>query len=137
VLERLTYSKQWPVDMPDAATLARWLPCSHAMAAVVREYALTILLQPQLEKFFNPKHYRFARNEMEVMVDGELLRFDRAVLFDDEVWILDYKRDLLDSERAAYDAQLLRYRVAGQAVFSGKTLRTALITADGRLWITD
>jgi ATP-dependent helicase/nuclease subunit A len=137
VLERLTYSNQWPVDMPDAVTLARWLACPHAVAAVVREYALTILLQPQLEKFFNPKHYRFARNEMEVMVDGELLRFDRAVLFDDEVWILDYKRDLLDSERSAYDAQLLRYRVAGQAVFSGKTLRTALITADGRLWITD
>jgi ATP-dependent helicase/nuclease subunit A len=66
-----------------------------------------------------------------------LLRFDRTVACRDEVWILDYKRDLLDSERAAYQDQLSRYRMAGQQVFPGKTLKTALITADGKLWEMD
>jgi ATP-dependent helicase/nuclease subunit A len=137
VLERLTQSHRWPISMPDARTLARWLPCSYALAAIVREQALTILARPELERFFNPIHYRVARNELEVMVDGELLRFDRAVVFDDEVWILDYKRDLLDSERASYRAQLARYLAAGQAVFREKRLKAALITADGRLWMMD
>lgn len=137
VLERLTQSPMWPIRMPDVQTLVHWLPCPHAMAAVIREQALAILSHPELERFFNPAHYRVARNEMEVMIDGDLLRFDRTVVFDDEVWILDYKRDLLESERAAYRAQLARYRMAAQAVFQGKRLMAALITADGRLWTMD
>jgi ATP-dependent helicase/nuclease subunit A len=137
LLERVTLSQRWPISMPDADTLARWLPCAHHIALTVREQALTILSRPELERFYNPTHYRIARNELEVMVNGELLRFDRAVVFDDEVWILDYKRDLLESERAAYRAQLDRYLAAAGMVFSGKRLKAALVTADGRLWTFD
>ncbi|RZI41615.1 ATP-dependent exonuclease [Herbaspirillum sp. HC18] len=134
LLERLTQHAQWPVQMPAAQQLARWLRCPASIASVVREQALCIFGQPELERFFNPLQFQFARNEMEVLCNGELLRFDRTVVCGDEVWILDYKRDLLDSERSAYRGQLMRYRTAAQSVFPGKTLRTALITADGRLW---
>jgi ATP-dependent helicase/nuclease subunit A len=137
VLERVTQSHRWPVSVPEAELLARWLPCPYSLAVVIREQALTILSQPELERFFNPSYYRHARNEMEVMVNGELLRFDRAVVFEEEVWILDYKRDVLESERADYRAQLARYREAAQAVFHGKRLMGALITPDGRLWLMD
>ncbi|MEN3363966.1 MAG: ATP-dependent helicase/nuclease subunit, partial [Burkholderiales bacterium] len=137
VLERVTQSHIWPVRIPETELLARWLGCPYSLAAVAREQALTILSRPELERFFNPSHYRVARNEMEVMVDGELLRFDRAVIFEDEVWILDYKRDVLESERADYRAQLARYQAAAQAVFHGKRLMGALITPDGRLWVMD
>jgi ATP-dependent helicase/nuclease subunit A len=137
VLERVTQSHRWPVNVPETELLARWLPCTHSLAVIVREQALTILSQPELERFFNPSYYRHARNEMEVMVNGELLRFDRAVVFEEEVWILDYKRDVLESERAAYRAQLARYRAAAQAVFHAKRLMGALITPDGRLWLMD
>ena len=134
LLERLTQTGVWPVTVPEAAQLARWLPCPLSTAMNIREQALLILSQPQLERFFNPAYFRFARNEMEVMNGDDLMRFDRAVVCDDEVWILDYKRDLLDSERGLYAAQLRRYKSAARAVFPGKMLRTALITADGRLW---
>lgn len=133
LLERLTQGGIWPVALPSADLIARWLPCSAAMAATVREQARVILSQPELERFFNPRQHQFARNEMEVMTGSELLRFDRVVVFDDAVWILDYKRNLLDSERAKYAEQLARYRAAAGAVFAGKTLKTALITVDGRL----
>lgn len=134
LLERLTHPPQWPISVPDATQVARWLRCSLAMAATVRERAVQVLSQPDLERFFNPAHFHFARNELEVIVGSELLRFDRAVVCRDEVWILDYKRDLLESEREDYRRQLQRYRLAAQQVFPGKSLRTALITADGRLW---
>ncbi|MFD2271187.1 PD-(D/E)XK nuclease family protein [Undibacterium arcticum] len=134
LLERLTQGRAWPVAVPDAATIARWLPCAAALAQTVRAQALTILSQPQLEHFYNPALHQSAHNEMEVLVDGATSRFDRVVVFDDAVWILDYKRNLLESERAAYQAQLAGYRRAGQAVFGGKVLNTALITVDGRLW---
>ena len=134
LLERLTLAPAWPPRVPDAAQLARWLSCPPPLAASIREHALQIFSQPQLERFFNPAYFHFACNEMEVMNGGELMRFDRAVVYDEEVWVLDYKRDLLDSERAAYAAQLARYRSAARAVFPGKAIRTALITADGRLW---
>lgn len=137
LLERLTAMRQWPIEVPDAETLARWLPCPLTLSGVVREQATAILSQPELERFFNPAHFRAAHNELDVVIDGEVMRFDRAVLFDGEVWILDYKRDVLDSELAAYTEQLARYRDAGRQVFPDSKLYTALISADGRLHIID
>jgi len=134
LLERLTQVPCWPIEVPDAERLARWLPCPLATARNIREQAMLILAQPQLERFFNPAHFQFARNEMEIMNGDELMRIDRAVVCKEEVWILDYKRDLLDSERAIYAAQLARYKTAAHAVFPGKRIMTALITADGSLW---
>ncbi|WP_246541562.1 UvrD-helicase domain-containing protein [Collimonas antrihumi] len=133
LLERVTQHGQWPVVLPDAETIARWLPCPLVLAKLIRHQAQTILGQADLAHFFNPALHLHARNEMEIIADSVVLRFDRVVIFDDEVWILDYKRNLLDSERAAYTAQLRTYRQAAQAVFADKRLRTALLTVDGRL----
>ncbi|MFI4940453.1 MAG: PD-(D/E)XK nuclease family protein, partial [Burkholderiales bacterium] len=134
LLERLTHGRAWPIRVPDADAIAQWLACSRTLAATVGEQARTILAEPELERFFNPAFYRAAHNEMEVAIDGKFLRYDRVVVFDGEIWILDYKRQLLDNERAAYQAQLALYLQAGQSVFRGGVLRTALITVDGRLW---
>ena len=136
LLERLTQHGHWPINVPDVATIARWLPCTSALALIVQQQARTILAQPSLTHFFNPGLHIAARNEMEVMTDV-LLRFDRVVMFEDEVWILDYKRQLLDSERAGYQAQLIGYRAAAAQIFVGKRLRTAVITTDGQLWEVD
>jgi len=133
LLERVTQHGQWPVVLPDAETIARWLPCPLVLAKLIRHQAQTILGQADLAHFFNPALHLHARNEMEIIADNVVLRFDRVVIFDDEVWILDYKRNLLDNERAAYTAQLRTYRQAAQAVFGDKRLRTALLTVDGRL----
>lgn len=134
LLEKITYRPAWPVSVPDAQCLTRWLSCPPAMAPVIRERALAILSQPELERFFNPAHFLFACNELEVVHGEAVLRFDRAVIFENEVWILDYKRGFLDSERSAYQGQLARYREAARQVFPGKAVRTALITSDGTLW---
>ncbi|WP_211443956.1 UvrD-helicase domain-containing protein [Collimonas humicola] len=137
LLERVTQHGQWPVVLPSAETIARWLPCPLMLARQVRLQAQTILGQSELEHFFNPALHLHARNEMEIIADDAVLRFDRVVVFENEVWILDYKRNLLDNERAAYTAQLRSYRQAAQPVFADRRLRTALLTVDGRLWEID
>jgi ATP-dependent helicase/nuclease subunit A len=134
LLERLTQSSVWPISVPGPEAISHWLPCSMEIAAIVRVQALTILSQPKLERFFNPTKFRAARNEMDIVVENRLMRFDRVVMFDDAIWILDYKRNLLDGERVAYRAQLAQYRAAGRAIFLEDNLKTALITADGQLW---
>nr|WP_255515745.1 MULTISPECIES: UvrD-helicase domain-containing protein [unclassified Herbaspirillum] len=134
LLERLTYAAHWPPQVPPAPVLARWLGISAEMAQVVHAQARHVFAQPELERFFNPALHCAARNEMEIVTPGGVLRCDRVVMFDDEVWVLDYKRRLLDSERADYAAQLARYRSALMSVFSDKRIRSALITADGRFW---
>ncbi len=133
LMERLTQSSAWPITIPDPASIARWLPCPLALAKTIREQAHTILSQPQLRRFFDPEQFHFARNEMDVISDATAVRFDRVVMSDDTVWILDYKRNILDSERVAYQAQLENYRAVAQVVFPGKLLKMALITVDGRL----
>lgn len=134
LLERITHLRRWPLDIPECDAIASWLPCLPALAATVRAQAEAILTQPLLERFYNPACYRAAHNELDVIVGGELLRFDRVVEFEDAVWILDYKRKLLDSERSAYQAQLAHYRATAELVFPGKHIKTALVTADGRFW---
>jgi ATP-dependent helicase/nuclease subunit A len=134
LLERVTDSGAWPPHLPDTAAIARWLDCDAALAEVVRGQAQAILSQAELRRFFDPSHYRFARNEMDVIADGSLMRLDRLVVFDDEVWILDYKRAFLEIERAKYTQQLAQYRAALRPIFDGARLRSALITVDGRMW---
>ncbi|MFZ2301048.1 MAG: UvrD-helicase domain-containing protein [Gallionella sp.] len=97
------------------------------------QQAQHLFTSPQLARFFDAQQYCAACNEMPyVNAQGELKRIDRLVEFDDEVWVLDYK--LGDSEDAArYRAQMQEYRSAMQTVYAGKTVRCALVFADGVL----
>ena len=97
------------------------------------QQAQHLLTSPQLARFFDAQQYRSACNEMPyVNTAGELKRIDRLVEFDDEVWVLDYK--LGEGEDAArHRAQMQEYRAAMQTVYAGKTVRCALVFADGVL----
>jgi ATP-dependent helicase/nuclease subunit A len=108
-------------DIPVEELDALWQQAQHLLAL------------PQLARFFDPRHYLGANNEMPyVNAAGELKRIDRLVEFADEVWVLDYK--LAGSEDAArYRAQMQEYRTAMQSVYRGKKVRCALLFADGVL----
>ncbi len=133
LLERLTDAGQWPVAVPAADAIVRALGCSSMQAQAVRAQAQAILSQAGLQRFFDRGHYRFARNEMEICSGTNVWRFDRLVEFDDAVWILDYKRQVLDSELAGYRAQLAQYGAVAAQLYPGKQIVTALIGADGQL----
>lgn len=133
LMERLTVSARWPVTMPSAAAIAQWLGCTPALATLAREQASTILNQAAIARFFDPRLHVSAQNEMEVAFNGNFLRFDRLVHFEQESWILDYKRQLLPGERAAYQAQLAQYRQAAEVLYPGRKIRSALILVDGSL----
>ena len=109
------------------------MACSVELAKTIWTQADAILSNQQLERFFNPSKFNFARNEMEIIANQKLLRLDRVVVFDDEVWVLDYKRQLLDSERAAYRAQLQQYSSVLQTIYPQQKILTGLILADGNL----
>ena len=97
------------------------------------QQAQALLAQAPLQRFFDPQHYRSASNEMPyVNARGELKRIDRLVEFDDEVWVLDYKTGE-KANPAPYRAQMAEYRAAMQAVYAEKTVRCALLFADGAL----
>ena len=107
------------------------IPC--AEIENLRQQALRLLALPNLQRFFDPHHYRNACNEMPyVNARGELKRIDRLVEFDEEVWVLDYKTGA-KPDVAPYRAQMQEYRIAMQAVHAGKTVRCALLFADGAL----
>ena len=134
LMERLTNQIQsWPVQIPDADAIAAWLPCSSTIASEIRQQATNILSNKELEKYFNPDRFSYARNEMDVLYQEQVLRLDRVVAFDDEVWVLDYKRQLLSNERNVYQEQLKEYSDALMTIFSDKKIRAALILSDGLL----
>ncbi len=97
------------------------------------QQAQHLLALANLQRFFDPQHYRSACNEMPyVNASGELKRIDRLVEFDNEVWVLDYKTGE-QADPAPYRAQMLEYRAAMQAVYAGKAVRCALLFAGGTL----
>ncbi len=80
----------------------------------------------------------WAGNEVSLVHDGELLRIDRLVALDDEHgrrtwWVLDYKLDATPERVAAYREQLARYRAAVAAAQPGDAVRSAFVTAAGRV----
>jgi ATP-dependent helicase/nuclease subunit A len=103
---------------------------SQEMDAIYQQ-AQHILTAPRLARFFDAQQYQNACNEIPyINAKGELKRIDRLVEFENDVWVLDYK--LGDSEVASrYRAQMREYQKSMQSVYAGKTVRCALIFADG------
>ncbi|MBI3903064.1 MAG: UvrD-helicase domain-containing protein [Nitrosomonadales bacterium] len=93
------------------------------------QQAQHLLAQAHLQRYFDPRHYRAACNEIPYIdARGELKRIDRLVEFDNEVWVLDYK-----TGESADPAQLMEYRDAMRAIYAGKEVRCALLFMDGTL----
>lgn len=134
LMECLTTPSVWPVQVPEVQVVAQWLSCTPEQAQIIRKQAVTILSQPECERFFNPQYFQFARNEMELVHEGELMRFDRIVMLDDGLWIVDYKRNYHPSQQEDYQSQLQRYRHAVAERYPTQPINTALITVDGHVW---
>lgn len=102
-------------------------------------HAQSILHAPHLQRFFDPTIFKAARNEVSLVdASGELLRLDRLVEFDDEVWVLDYKSSASQTAQSSalladYRAQLTRYRRVLVEIYPGKALRCGLIFGDAVL----
>ena len=137
LMERLTNQGVWPVYVPEPSLVANWLRCTSAQAKAICVQAENILSASSLEHFYNPAQHEFARNEMALMHHGQLSLIDRLVMIGDVVWVLDYKRNFLESQRQDYALQLGRYRDACAHLFPEKRICTALITVDGRLWLIE
>ena len=134
LMERLTNQGIWPVIIPEPSRISQWLGCTLTQAKLIGIQAQTILSELSLAKFYDPSQFDFARNEMALVHQGQLSLVDRLVISGDECWVLDYKRNFLESQRKAYALQLDRYRDACAHLFPGKRILTALITVDGQLW---
>lgn len=100
---------------------------------LMQSLAQQLIDRPELQRYYDPRQYRRACNEMPyVNARGELKRIDRLVEFDDEVWVLDYKTGEA-ANPGKYRAQVIEYRNAMQAVYAGKPVRCALLFGDGIL----
>lgn len=124
----------------EEAAIERDLGCPAADFQRIRDHARALLQAPHLRRFFDPRRYRAARDEL-TFVDrgGELRRIDRLVEFENEVWVLDYKTGGLTEPDPARRAephleQLATYRRAVTDLYPDRPVRAALIFADGVLY---
>jgi len=122
-----------PGSRADQATLQTQCSIPADEIDALWQQAQALLVQAQLQRFFDAARYRSAHNEMPyVNAQGELKRIDRLVEFDNEVWVLDYKTGA-SHDPAPYRVQMAEYRSAMQSIYAGKQVRCALIFADGAL----
>ncbi|MDM4764842.1 UvrD-helicase domain-containing protein [Pelomonas sp. SE-A7] len=96
-----------------------------------------ILGSSDCARFFAADQLQWAGNEVAVSVDGLDQRIDRLVCLQEQGqpvwWVLDYKLNPAPQRKPEYLAQLDRYRRAVQTLQPGERVRTAFITAEGKL----
>lgn len=130
LMERLTQTPR-----ADKTALQRALQLDDNEFNALWRDAEQVLSNEQWRRYFDPRHYRRAANEVPlVTASGEWLRMDRLVEFDDEICVLDYKTGTLARAEpamlAAYREQVGAYcehmrraypgkRVSGLIIFSG------------------
>ncbi len=113
-----------------AAAVARRHALTSAQAQIAAEAAERVRAAPQLRRFFEAP----GANEIELVdADGNVLRADRIVEFDDALWVLDYKWRVGAAERSGYEAQVRRYAAVLAQIRRDKPVRAALIDAQGTL----
>ena len=112
----------------DIAAIGRANGLTSGQRAAVAEAAERV--RRRLPHFF--RGGALAELEM-VAADGEVLRVDRLVEFDDALWIVDFKWRVTDAERGQYEAQVRRYAEVLRAIRNDMPIRLGLVTADGDL----
>ena len=102
-------------------------------AQAIHDAADGVCTAPSLARFFDPRQFVRARNELTFSsAQGEVGRIDRVVDFNDAVWVLDYKLHVSDVQRASYAVQVVAYVVALQGLYPDKPVRGALIDLAAR-----
>ncbi len=91
-----------------------------------------LLAAPGLQRFFDPRQYRRAWNEVDITAgDGAVQRIDRLVELDSGFWVLDYKSSGSATARLdEYRVQVARYCQAVAGVFHGNEVRGVLVFSD-------
>ena len=104
-----------------------------AVPEAARRAAATIVDAPDMQRFFDVDCFETAYNEVEIVhADGRLGRIDRLVVFDDAVWVLDYKSGGADAPMLdRYRSQLAEYCTALAGMFGARPVRAMLVFADG------
>jgi len=92
-----------------------------------------ILGSDSFRRFLPGPAVRWAGNEVEVAIDGQLHRIDRLVQLQDEWWVLDYKIEHAPQELPVYRAQLAAYRDAIRQAEPGSAVRAAFVTGQGEV----
>lgn len=124
-----------PLDRHRARSLALGTDgLDEELAGEIADLALGILGDAKLKRFFQEPLYLRAWNEIE-MLDGEgsLLRVDRLVQFEDEIWILDYKSQSSRSGVEPHRVQLKRYQDAVAGLGLAPRVRAGIIFSDAVL----
>ena len=132
-LQTITGARDAHTTPPDAAALALQLGLAAGDAQAIHDAARDVCAEPALARFFDPRQFVRARNELTfVSAQGEAGRIDRVVDFDDAVWVLDYKSQVSDAQIAAYAVQVAAYVAALQGLYPDKPVRGALIDLAAR-----
>jgi ATP-dependent helicase/nuclease subunit A len=135
LLERVTPAQYRVAQaIPDAQLLAKRLGMNEASAQRTIERTHSVCNSPELLSFFDPKIYRNAWNELDIVSEERCLRIDRLVEFENELVVLDYKLSIpekTDPLYSQYQVQLERYCQAVRRLFPDKRVRSLLIDGQG------
>jgi ATP-dependent helicase/nuclease subunit A len=117
---------------PDDDTLLRRVGVPGADVVALRAAADAVFAEPALRRFFDPARFVAAHNELEIVSAAGTRRIDRLVRFEDEAWVLDYKRTVGDEVSEEYAAQVRDYMRQVANLHPGLAVRGGLVDVGRR-----
>lgn len=105
---------------------------SYAQADEAIKRAQLVLQQSDCQKWFNPKNYDEACNEM-TLIDqkGQIRRIDRWVRIRQNLTVIDYKLDWREEDLPAYQKQVAEYMTLMQALYPDCLVSGFLLNSRG------
>jgi len=98
------------------------------MLALCREKVLRLVSTDAMKEFFcNTTATVYTEKEI-VMATGATKRIDRLMVFDPEVWIIDYKTGAAEAQ---YVAQITEYKTMVARLYPSRRVRGFLVFVDG------
>ena len=95
-----------------------------SVKAIVDDFAASELGKKILSATDFLTEYNFA-----VKIEGNIVsgRIDRINIYDDQVWVIDYKTGIKQEELEAYKAQVACYLYFAEKMFKGKKVKASLV----------
>lgn len=140
VLDESDQLKNPPV-LPNIKVLQNWLKIHPKLLPDAYNAVQNILLQPNLNKYFYPKDFHKAWNELDLVgSDGHQFKVDRLVEFNDSLVIMDYKLSIPpkgSDELIKYERQIKNYAHLINALRPDKIIEGFLIDRFGSTYAID
>ncbi|WP_339044878.1 UvrD-helicase domain-containing protein [Candidatus Zinderia endosymbiont of Aphrophora alni] len=135
-ISHILNKNKWPIKLPNIQNIKKYFSCSYKITKKILKIIINVLNNFKLEKFFNPKKFIKALNNVKIYKKKKKIICNRIVFFKKKIWILNYNLFILNNNSLLKNLKkILIFQKNFFLIFPSKFINSALILNNGKLII--